>query len=95
MRIEAAAWKGRPVSFELFGPWRRPARTRPQTPQTAGERVAAWFSGVIISIVFAGALWLAVRNIRAGRGDTRGALRPAAFGLILTSLAQIVNLHRV
>ena len=40
MRIEAAAWKGRPVSFELFGPWRRPARMQPRAPQTTGQRVA-------------------------------------------------------
>jgi serine/threonine protein kinase len=95
MRIEAAAWKGRPVSFELFGPWRRPARMQTQARQTTGERVAAWFAGFILSIVLAGALWLAVRNFRAGRGDTRGALRLAAFGLILMSLARIVNLHHV
>jgi serine/threonine protein kinase len=95
MRIEAAAWKGRPVSFELFGPWRRPARMQAQAPQTTGERVANWFAGLILSTVLAGALWLAVRNFRAGRGDTRGALRLAAFALIFTSLAQIVDRHHV
>ncbi|MFY9727078.1 MAG: serine/threonine-protein kinase [Bryobacteraceae bacterium] len=95
MRIEAAAWKGRPVSFELFGPWRRPARMQPQTPQTTGARVGEWFLLVVISILLVGALWLAAGNFRAGRGDTRGALRLAAYGLLFWSLAEIVRLHHV
>jgi len=93
-RIEAAAWKGRPVSFELFGPWRRPARIQPRAPQTTGQRLAGWFL-VVISIIFVGALWLAVRNFRAGRGDMRGALRLATYGLIFRSLSEIVRLHHV
>jgi len=59
MRIEAAAWRGRPVSFELFGPWRRPVRTQPQAEQTTGQRVALWSAPVLFSIIFVGALWLA------------------------------------
>jgi hypothetical protein len=95
MRIEAAAWKGRPVAFELFGPWRRPARMQPRAPQTTGQRIVSWSSPVLISIVLVGALWLAWRNYRAGRADTRGALRLAATGLIFESLAQIVRLHHI
>ena len=38
LRIEAAAWKGRPVSFELFGPWRLPVRV--QRPTAARTRQA-------------------------------------------------------
>jgi hypothetical protein len=94
-RIEAAAWKGRPVSFELFGPWRRPARIQPRAPQTTGQRVVGRFLLVVISIVLVGGLWLAVRNSRAGRGDMRGALCLAAYGLIFQSLSEIVRLHHV
>jgi hypothetical protein len=38
MRIEAAAYRGKPVYFELIGPWTRPERMQPYQP-TAGERV--------------------------------------------------------
>lgn len=95
LRIEAAAWKGRPVSFELFGPWRRPARLQPRAPRNTAQRVVGWSLLVVISIILVGSLWLAVRNFRAGRGDTRGALRLAAFGLIFWSVSEIVRVHHV
>jgi hypothetical protein len=96
MRIEAAAWKGRAISFELFGPWRLPARLQqPRAQQTTGQSVGGWIFLVVTSILLVGALWLAVRNFRAGRGDTRGALRLAAYGLIFGSLALIMDAHHV
>jgi serine/threonine-protein kinase len=95
MRIEAASWKGRPVSFELFGPWRRPARLQQPAPQTTGQRAAGWSLVGVLSIVLVISLWLAMRNLRAGRGDTSGALRLGAFGLIFWSVSEIVRLHHV
>ena len=38
MRIEAAAYRGKPVYFELIGPWTRPDRMQMYQP-TVGERV--------------------------------------------------------
>jgi serine/threonine-protein kinase len=92
MRIEAAAWKGRPVSFELFGPWRQPIRVRPLTP--AQSRLAGILSGVV-SFLLMGAGWLAWRNYRAGRSDVGGALRLAAIGCAAQSLGGIVAIHHV
>ena len=40
VRIEAAAYRGKPVYFELIGPWTRPERVQPYQP-TAGLRVSA------------------------------------------------------
>ena len=37
MRIEAAAYRGKPVYFELIGPWTRPERMRPYEP-SVGEK---------------------------------------------------------
>ena len=37
MRIEAAAYRGKPVYFELIGPWTRPERMQPYQP-TGAER---------------------------------------------------------
>jgi serine/threonine-protein kinase len=38
MRIEAAAYRGKPVFFELIGPWARPERMQPYQ-ESAGTRV--------------------------------------------------------
>ena len=37
MRIEAAAYRDKPVYFELIGPWTRPERMQPYQ-STAGKR---------------------------------------------------------
>src|SRR5579872_4521635 len=37
LRVEAAAWRGKPVYFAMIGPWTRPARMQPYQ-QTRGEK---------------------------------------------------------
>ena len=78
MRIEAAAYRGKPVYFELIGPWTRPERMQPYQP-TAGERVFLVIGIVLLLSVLVGGAMLARRNLRLGRGDRRGASRLAAF----------------
>lgn len=99
LRIEAAVWKGRPVSFEVFGPWRRPGPVRmplqPRAQQSAAERLGTVAATTLLCVVLLGALWLAWRNFRQGRGDTRVSLRLAAAALICDSLAFIVQMHHV
>ena len=95
MRIEAAAFRGRPVSFDLVGPWWRPERTQSGAPVTASERSVAWLFNSLVMIALSTALWLAVKNVRAGRGDSRGALRFAAAGLLSEALAMVVAAHHV
>ncbi len=70
LRVEAAAWRGRPVFFRIVGPWSRPERTEQASTQ-AGQLA-------ILAIVYTAliAAWLiAWHNLRAKRGDRRGALR--------------------
>lgn len=78
LRIEAASWRGRPVYFQVIGPWSKPERMAPP----AGGKVAGMF--FICTIMLAA--FLAWRNIRLGRGDTRGAFRLAAFVLSVQML---------
>ncbi len=94
MRIEAAAYRGKPVYFELIGPWTRPERMQPYQP-TAGERV--FLVGVIVlslSLLVVGAL-LVRRNLRLGRGDRRGASRLAAFVFAAWGVAWFFGAHHV
>jgi serine/threonine protein kinase len=81
LRIEAASWRGRPVNFQVIGPWSRPERMQPsQLPEGAGFALT-FFICMLIPAAF-----LAWRNIRLHRGDTRGASRLAAFTLFLDML---------
>jgi hypothetical protein len=76
LRVEAAAFHGKPVYFSLVGSWTHPHRTQPP-PQTAGEK-AAGVAGMAMGIVaLAAAVLLARRNYVSGRGDRAGALRLA------------------
>lgn len=72
MRIEGAAYRSRPVSFDVIGPW-----TRPNTSEAQGsDPLVTLRQGVQIGVgvvaLVLGA-WLARRNRRAGRADARGA----------------------
>ena len=83
LRIEAAAYRGRPVWFEVVNPWTRPEREQ-VFPFTPGQRVMqAFYVLVMVALAAIGCL-LAYRNIRLGRGDRRGAFRLA---LVLAALA--------
>ncbi|OLD62701.1 MAG: hypothetical protein AUI47_11580 [Acidobacteria bacterium 13_1_40CM_2_68_5] len=82
IRIEAAALKGRPISFEMIYPWR-------STPQGDPETTTAWQDARrIASAVFElgfllGAALVARRNLRQGRGHREGAFRLAAFTFVV------------
>lgn len=73
LRVEAAALRGKPVSFRLIGPWTKPQRMPDQSG--GGERAAMIILGVLGIGSCAGSAYLARRHLRQGRGDFRGALR--------------------
>jgi len=94
IRIEAAAYRGRPVYFELIGPWTRPSRMQPYQ-MSAGEK--AFFVLVFVFLVLslvAGAI-LARRNLRLGRGDRQGASRLAAFVFAAWAVSWVLGTHYV
>lgn len=78
VRVEAAAYRGRLVSFSMIGPWTRPTLMQPRQM----SRVDRWLNGAI-SIAFVllmtTAMLLARRHLRSGRADRRGAAGLAAF----------------
>jgi serine/threonine-protein kinase len=94
MRIEAAAYRGKPVYFELIGPWTRPGRMQPYQP-TAGERVGLVILTVLLLSLLVGGVMLAWRNLRLGRGDRRGASRLAAFVFAAWAVSVLFGAHHV
>ncbi len=88
LRIEAAAWRGRPVFFRVIGPWTRPERQESRPVETRQRVTELLGATLLIALLLGGAL-LARHNLALGRGDRRGATRLAGFvmGVVLLAWA--------
>jgi len=78
IRIEAAAFDGRPVSFRIVAPWTEAEDGAPdatgfwaRAPELVGP---LWLVFILIA-----ASIVAIRNVRLGHGDRRTALRLALY----------------
>jgi serine/threonine-protein kinase len=73
LKIDAAAWQGRPVYFKISGDWEstNPARTPVSFPL------------ILTAVLFAGTAVAAWNNLRLGRGDRRGASHAAAYAFVI------------
>ena len=93
VRVEAAGYQGKPVSFQVLMPYDTPGRM-PQRDTRSASRVAAdWLSLLtLLTAVFGGAL-IARRNLRLGRGDRRGAFRLAAAVFVMQMAFWILRAH--
>ena len=76
VRIEAAAWRGRPVYYRLIGEWTKAERMRSAASNTP------WYVLVAIYLVFGAACFIARFNYKQGRVDRRGALTMAALYVV-------------
>jgi hypothetical protein len=77
-RIEAAAYRGRPVSFEVVLPWSEPGRT-PEPVAPLAARLGDTTLLAVTVVAWVGGIVLARRNVRQKRGDRRGGYRIAVF----------------
>jgi hypothetical protein len=90
IRVEAASYRGRPVSFTIVGPWSRPTRMEP--PQRSMmNSVGNTVLTVLWIVLFVGALLLARHHLRVGRADRRGATRLAVFAFSTEIAAWIIG----
>jgi serine/threonine-protein kinase len=81
LRVDAASLAGRPVWFEVVGPWREPASEPARGPAIAATLTSA---GLSVALVLA-TVWLAIANLREDRADRDGAFRigASAFGIYM------------
>ncbi len=84
LRIEAAAFQGKPVFFRLISDWTEPSRMQ-EKPASTAKKAAQIGTLVILVIGLVAVVWLARRNYRHGRGDQPGAalLAKIVFGLMI------------
>jgi serine/threonine-protein kinase len=95
VRVEAAAHRGKPVSFRLIWPWFLGRAERPAAGAT--ERLAETLNALLWLLLLTGTV-LAWRNVRLGRGDRRGAWRIAVFFFVAHTvvwLGQANHAHTV
>ena len=94
IRIEAAAFRNRPVHFELIAPWDKPLRQQeqglPSAQITAGILLVALFFGVLT-----GAALLGRRNLQLGRSDKKGAFKLALFMFLTSVTGSLIGAHHV
>ncbi|MBK5256864.1 MAG: protein kinase, partial [Vicinamibacteria bacterium] len=87
LHFEAASYRGRPVYFEVKGPWVQASSTLARSHSLVW--LAAVVFGAFLVAVSVGAAVLVRRNLRLGRGDRRGAFRLAQFGFVTLTLAHL------
>jgi predicted Ser/Thr protein kinase len=94
LHITAASYHGKPVYFQVIGPWSRPARMQ-ESPQTIVQRIAAASFTLFLLAIWIGGFFLARRNIRLGRGDRKGASRIAVVIFAANSLGTLLTWHPI
>lgn len=90
VRVEAAVWRGQPIYFQTIWPWTRATRME-ETTESAEVRSINFVAEVATMGLLAGALFLARKNVRAGRGDTKGAHRLGIAAIFAQLIAWALN----
>ena len=90
IRIEAASFQGRPVSYELIYPWTVPSRML-ATRRSESERIGDLIAVLIFTALMIGSALVARRNMKLDRIDRRGAFRVAAFVTALLMVIWVVE----
>ncbi len=90
VRVEAAAYRGQTVYFKITGPW-SPAPVASQTSSPTPRRLWQVVANVMGSVLLLGTVLLARSNLRAGRGDRRGAARIVFFTMAVWIVAWVIS----
>jgi len=94
LRVEAAAYRGRPTSFYVIGPWSRPTRMVPPPRTTTQMLVSAMNVALSLLVLVFGAV-LARRNLRQNRADRSGAGRLGLWLIALQLTGWLLGAHFV
>jgi len=90
LRIEGAAYRGKPVFFDVIGPWTDPERMEPDRESFADQVFVALIFTILFILISAAAV-LARRHIRTNRADRRGAWRVTAYLAIAGLIAWVLR----
>ena len=77
-RVEAAAYRGKPVYFRVVYPWTDPWRDRAH-PTSGHQKLASIVGIVVFAALLLGSVLIVRRNVRQKRGDEAGSWRLCNF----------------
>ncbi len=95
IRVEAAAFHGRVVHFEIVWPWTRPTRVAGNSQLTVAQQASNLANGLLTILINVIGIWLARFNWKAGRGDLRGATRLGIYMSVVSLLQWVLSAHHV
>jgi hypothetical protein len=93
-RIEAAAYRGKPIYFDVIYPWSKPDRSAPNTP-TTHEKIANVIEVTLFLALVLSGVFVMRRNLRLNRTDTRGATRLGTFVLLTYFAMWLLRAHHL
>jgi hypothetical protein len=94
IRVEAAAYRGRPVWFEVIPPWTKPERMGGVAwPKGKLAKQVSFLATTVL--LMGAAAFMARRNIVLGRGDRKGAFRVALVLFVLGVVSWVLGAHHV
>jgi len=89
IRIEAAAYAGKPVLFKILYPWNsRGGLRQPQSDSALGKLIVTAVLATTLAFFIIGVL-LGRRNLRDGSGDRRGGARLAVYIFVALMIAWV------
>jgi hypothetical protein len=86
VRVEAAAYRGRPVFFQVIGPWTR-AEQMTLEPESTSDTIMSIGGSLLLVAILVAAIVTARRHLRGGRADRRSADRLAIAVLAMYGIA--------
>jgi serine/threonine protein kinase len=93
IRIEAAAYAGKPVFFKIIGPWNsRGLLLQPQSGPLLGKIILFAVVAAVLAFFIIGVL-LGRRNLRDGSGDRKGGARLAVFIFLALMVSWVFRAH--
>jgi len=95
LRIEAAGYRGHPVSFLRVAPWTRGSRQVNTIVERTRVSWASALGTLTVFLILLSSCLVALHNIRKGRGDRRGAFRLAAFVTTVAFFVWLLNAKHV
>ena len=92
LHVTAATYWGKPVYFDVLGPWELPGGAQQYARVPANAIGGLTLGTLVVSLLVAGAIF-ARRNVRMGRGDRKGSFQVAALVFSAVMLRWILGGH--